>query len=154
MYPQAAMQCSVYYIDTDEMYRLNRVLYSFSKQRKPKFAQNVMTTYETHRQSTFYPKKMLVSVPKKSTWAPKMLTKKRINGELYCYWLIMSVTMTTSISSHVKDKNDIFTIRTIKISFSSNRKNPGFSSVFIYWIDLIHPCSFLVCFYHFSIFLP
>ena len=28
-----------------------------------------------------------------------------------CYWLIMLVTMTTPISSHVKDKNSIFTAR-------------------------------------------
>ena len=67
--------------------------------------------------STFYPKKMLVSVPKKSNWASKMLAKKIINGKLYCCQLIMSVTMTTSISSHVKDKNNIFTTHDEDIIF-------------------------------------
>ena len=30
--------------------------------------------------------------------------------KLLFYWLIVLVTMTTPISSHVKDKNDIFTV--------------------------------------------
>ena len=33
------------------------------------------------------------------------------NGKLSCNWLIMLVTMVTPISSHMKDKNSIFTAR-------------------------------------------
>ena len=40
--------------------------------------------------------------------AQKYLTMKT---KLAFYWLIMFVTMTTTISSHVKDKNDMFTAR-------------------------------------------
>ena len=32
-----------------------------------------------------------------------------LNGKLSCNWLIILVTMSTPISSHVKDKNSIFT---------------------------------------------
>ena len=39
--------------------------------------------------------------------AQKHLTMKR---KLVFYWLIMFVTMTTPIFSHVKDKNDMFTV--------------------------------------------
>ena len=35
----------------------------------------------------------------------------RLIGKLSCNWLIMLVTMATLISSHVKDKNSIFTAR-------------------------------------------
>ena len=35
----------------------------------------------------------------------------RLSGKLSCNWLIMLVTMVTPISSHVKDKNSIFTAR-------------------------------------------
>ena len=35
----------------------------------------------------------------------------RLSGKLCCNWLIMLVTMATPISSHVKDKNSIFTAR-------------------------------------------
>ena len=35
----------------------------------------------------------------------------RLSGKLSCNWLTMLVTMTTPISSHVKDKNSIFTAR-------------------------------------------
>ena len=35
----------------------------------------------------------------------------RLNGKLSCSWLIILVTMATPISSHVKDKNSIFTAR-------------------------------------------
>ena len=35
----------------------------------------------------------------------------RLSGKLSCNWLIMLVTMATPISSHVKDKNSIFTAR-------------------------------------------
>ena len=34
-----------------------------------------------------------------------------LSGKLSCNWLIMLVTMATPISSHVKDKNNIFTAR-------------------------------------------
>ena len=34
-----------------------------------------------------------------------------LSEKLYCNWLIMLVTMATPISSHVKDKNSIFTAR-------------------------------------------
>ena len=40
--------------------------------------------------------------------AQKYLTMKR---KLAFYWLIVLFTMTTPISSHVKDKNDMFTAR-------------------------------------------
>ena len=40
--------------------------------------------------------------------AQKYCTMKR---KLAFYWLIVFVTMTTAISSHVKDKNDTFTAR-------------------------------------------
>ena len=35
----------------------------------------------------------------------------RLSGKLSCNWLIILVTMATPISSHVKDKNSIFTAR-------------------------------------------
>ena len=38
--------------------------------------------------------------------AQKYLTAK---GKLAFYWLIVFITMTTAISSHVKDKNNTFT---------------------------------------------
>ena len=34
-----------------------------------------------------------------------------LSEKLYCNWIIMLVTMATPISSHVKDKNSIFTAR-------------------------------------------
>ena len=34
-----------------------------------------------------------------------------LSGKLSCNWLILLVTMATPISSHVKDKNSIFTAR-------------------------------------------
>ena len=35
----------------------------------------------------------------------------RLSEKLSCNWLIMLVTMATPISSHVEDKNNIFTAR-------------------------------------------
>ena len=35
----------------------------------------------------------------------------RLSGKLSCNWLIMLVTVVTPISSHVRDKNGIFTAR-------------------------------------------
>ena len=43
----------------------------------------------------------------------------------------MLVTMATPISSHVKDKNSIFTARDEEDMIFSKRKNPGISSVSI-----------------------
>ena len=50
--------------------------------------------------------------------------------KLAFYWLIVLVTMTTPISSHVKDKNDMFTARGEDMIFSK-RRNPGISSISI-----------------------
>ena len=36
---------------------------------------------------------------------------REMKRKLAFYWLIVFVTMTTVISSHVKDKNDTFTAR-------------------------------------------
>ena len=36
---------------------------------------------------------------------------ERLSEKLSCNWLIMLVTMATPISSHVKDKNIVFTAR-------------------------------------------
>ena len=36
---------------------------------------------------------------------------QKYKRKLAFYWLIVFVTMTTAISSHVKDKNDTFTAR-------------------------------------------
>ena len=47
-------------------------------------------------------------VEKKYTNTQRYLTMKR---KLALYSLIVLVTMTTPISSHVKDKNDMFTAR-------------------------------------------
>ena len=41
----------------------------------------------------------------------------RLSEELYCNWVIMLVTMATPISSHVKDKNSIFTVRDEDMTF-------------------------------------
>ena len=40
---------------------------------------------------------------------PKSQNTKFLSGKLSCNWLIILVTMATPISSHVKDKNGIFT---------------------------------------------
>ena len=39
------------------------------------------------------------------------------SGKLSCNWLIMLVTTVTPISSHVKDKNSIFTARDEDMTF-------------------------------------
>ena len=41
----------------------------------------------------------------------------RLSGKLFCNWLIMLVTMATPISSHVKDKDGIFTARVEDLIF-------------------------------------
>ena len=41
----------------------------------------------------------------------KTIILSNLSGKLSCNWLIMLVTMATPISSHVKDKNCIFTAR-------------------------------------------
>ena len=38
-------------------------------------------------------------------------TAAHLGGKLSCNWLIMLVTMATPMSSHVKDKNSIFSAR-------------------------------------------
>ena len=53
-----------------------------------------------------------------------------MKSKLAFYWLIVLVTMTTPISSHVKDKNDMFTARGKGMIFSK-RRNPGISSICI-----------------------
>ena len=55
----------------------------------------------------------------------------RLSEKLYCNWVIMLVTMVTPISSHVKDKNSIFTAHGENMIFFSERRNPGISSVSI-----------------------
>ena len=40
----------------------------------------------------------------------KTIILSNLSGKLSCNWLIMLVTMATPISSHVKDKNSIFTV--------------------------------------------
>ena len=42
----------------------------------------------------------------------------RLSEKLYCNWVIMLVTMATPISSHVKDKNSIFTAHGEDVIFS------------------------------------
>ena len=46
-----------------------------------------------------------------NTYISKLKKKPaaRLSGKLSCNWLIMLVTMATPISSHVKNKNSIFT---------------------------------------------
>ena len=41
----------------------------------------------------------------------------RLSGKLSCSWLVMLVTMATPISSHVKDKNSIFTAHDEDMTF-------------------------------------
>ena len=55
-----------------------------------------------------------------------MLTK----GKFAFYWLIVLVIMMTPISSHVKDKNNIFTARGEDVKFW-RKENPSISSVSI-----------------------
>ena len=59
--------------------------------------------------------------------AQKYRTMKR---KIAFYWLIVFVTMTTAISSHVKDKNDTFTARGEDMIFGK-RRDPGISSISI-----------------------
>ena len=49
--------------------------------------------------------------------AQKYLTMKR---KLTFYWLIVFVTMTTPIFSHVEDKNDMFTALGEDVIFSKS----------------------------------
>ena len=63
----------------------------------------------------------------------------KIPGKTQLFWvtfktfyrLIILVTMTKPISSHVKDKKKVSSLCVIKIWFFSKRKNPGISSVSI-----------------------
>ena len=54
-----------------------------------------------------------------------------LSGKLSCNWLIMLVTMATPISSHVKDKNNIFTTHNEDMIFSSLEKSWYFISIYI-----------------------
>ena len=44
-------------------------------------------------------------------------TAARVSGKLSCNWLIMLVTMAIPISSHVNEKNSIFTARGEDMTF-------------------------------------
>ena len=46
----------------------------------------------------------------------------RLSEELYCNSVIMLVTMATPISSHVKDKNSIFTVRGEDMTFKKKEE--------------------------------
>ena len=50
---------------------------------------------------------------------------------LSCNWLIMLVTMATPISSHVKDKDSIFTARDEDMIFWKKEKSWYFTSIYI-----------------------
>ena len=41
----------------------------------------------------------------------------RLSEKLYCNWIIVLVTMVTPISSHVKDKDSIFTVHAENMIF-------------------------------------
>ena len=56
---------------------------------------------------------------------------------LSCNWLIMLVTMATPISSHVKDKDSIFTARDEDMNFWKKEKSWYFTSIYI--IKMFHP---------------
>ena len=69
---------------------------------------------------------------------PKAILWKKIwkemaahqNGKLSCNCLIMLVTMATSISSQVRDKNSIFTVRDEDIIFKQKEKSWYFISIY------------------------
>ena len=55
----------------------------------------------------------------------------RLSGKLSCNWLIMLVTMATPISSHVKDKNSIFTAYGEDMIFQYKEKSWYVISIYI-----------------------
>ena len=57
------------------------------------------------------------------------------NFETY-YWIIILVTMTMPISSHVKDKNSVCTAHGEDIIFGK-RRTPGISSISIYFMGIL-----------------
>ena len=55
---------------------------------------------------------LIFSVPKsKNSNEEEKNSVTCLSGKVSCNWLIMLVTMATPISSHMKDKNSIFTPR-------------------------------------------
>ena len=48
---------------------------------------------------------------------PKSQNSKFLSGKLSCNWLIMLVILATLISSHVKDKNGMFTAHDEDMTF-------------------------------------
>ena len=67
-----------------------------------------MKVMKTNHDKVKFCNKNVNVVDKNYIKAQKYLTMKR---KLAFYWLIVLVTMTTPIFSHVKDKNDMFTAR-------------------------------------------
>ena len=53
-----------------------------------------------------------------------------MKGKLAFYWLIVFVTMTTPIFSHVKDKDDLYTARGEDMIFSQEGKSYYFISIY------------------------
>ena len=59
--------------------------------------------------------------------------------KLAFYWLIAFVSVTTSIFSHVKDKNDMFTARGEDMIFQLKGKSWYFISIYIIIEDITWP---------------
>ena len=53
------------------------------------------------------------------------------NHVMFCNWLIMLVTVATPVSSHVKDKNSIFTVCGEDMTFWRQEKSRYFISIYI-----------------------
>ena len=87
------MWCPVYFIDTDEIPTEN-------------------TTYKEEITVT-----VLSWHLEAILWTKFQKNRPRLSGKLSCNWQIMLVTMVTPISSHVKDKNSIFTARNEDVIF-------------------------------------
>ena len=66
-------------------------------------------TFSTRRSNSYPQMAMLCSVYFIYTDEISKDAAACLSGKLSCNWLIMLVTMATPISSHVKDKNRIFT---------------------------------------------
>ena len=66
-------------------------------------------TFSTRRSNSYPQVAMLCSVYFIYTDEISKEPAACLSGKLSCNWLIMLVTMATPISSHVKDKNSIFT---------------------------------------------
>ena len=70
--------------------------------------------YETNHDNVKFCNKNVNVVEKNYIKAQKYLKMKT---KLAFYWVIVLVTMTTPISSHVKDKNYMFTVRSEDMIF-------------------------------------